>query len=376
MRMEFEMKISFINYLSKKTFFRGHTIYDYLLSKGYDLVVEQISDADCYWVFAPFTYELIQQVRKLRKQNKTIIYDNYYSYVEAGLEEGYFKKKSLKERTLRISERILFDIADFILVDTESSRKFYIDIYHIPPEKIFAIYVVCDTKKFFPRPRNEELIKKLDLHEPILMYHGGFLNTHRADIIIEAFLKILPKYSSATLLMLGKGYNQQRCKGIANNSPNIKFYDGVPYDQLPEYLSIATIWLGMFGDTPKSNRTARTAMFETMAEGITIITGKSLESTYFVKDGTNGHLVPLEDSDSLAGKIIDVLEKKLFTGDAARKSVAGIFDLETIGKQVEEILQKTPNRKNIKIITLKLKILGFLIKIKSLLGHGSVRNTQ
>ena len=78
-------------------------------------------------------------------------------------------------------------------------------------------------------------------------------------------------------------------------------------------------------------------------------------------------MVPLEDSDSLAGKIIDVLEKKLFTGDAARKSVAGIFDLETIGKQVEEILQKTPNRKNINIITLKLKILGFLIKIKYLL---------
>jgi glycosyltransferase involved in cell wall biosynthesis len=331
------VRVSFINYGRKAGHFRAQDLCSHLSLKGFQVVFEETEGADWYVVLSPLSMDLVTRAARLCRQGKRVIFDNYYSYVESGLEEGYFAPGSVRERALRLVERPMFTLADHVLVDTEASKSFYVNLYNVPCERITALYAVCGSSRFMPQPPSEKIRRRFALGDVTLVYHGSFLGTHRVDAMIGAFEKLLADYPSATLLLVGDGSRRMSLQS-AHSHDRIKFVGVVPYDDAPEYLSAATLWLGAFGGTAKAQRTARTGMFDAMALGLTVVTGDTEENRRVIEDGVNGHLAAPESEERLYTKLKEILVRKLFTGTRARESLVGRFDLPTMGARLEAIL--------------------------------------
>ncbi len=234
----------------------------------------------------------------------------------------------------------------------------------VPEDKVVVVHHGIDEKSFFPKRHTSAVFKahpKLKGRKKIVFNPARLGIAKGCDITIEAFRQVKNKFSNATLLMSGSGniidWGLTQNKDIAffvSLIKHLKLNDSVYINtfsldkEMPELYRMADVIV--YPST--SEEPFGLAMLEAMASGKPIIVTESGGMPEIIKDNVNGFVIPKNNHEILADRIItllsdDKLRKRL--GEAGRKQVEGLYTrrlyAENILKVYQDARKEYPRRK-------------------------------
>jgi glycosyltransferase involved in cell wall biosynthesis len=218
----------------------------------------------CDVIFIGFLGHFLVPLVKLFTQKK-ILFDAFLSiYQTMAFDRQTFAGKSPLIAVARFLDRFSCQLADDVLLDTQQHIDFFLKEYSLNARKFHRLLVGSDDSVMYPR---DDAQGEKDF---LVHFHGEFQGLHGAPHIIEA-AKILPHIK---FQMIGTGRKHAECVARAKKYQltNIQFIQRVTYEQLAEYLSRATVCLGLFGNTIKTQTVIPHKVYEAMAMRKPVIT--------------------------------------------------------------------------------------------------------
>jgi len=181
---------------------------------------------------------------------KQLVIDSYEPHAESMVETGSWKKTGLAFKILFWLEKKLSERAIHIIATTVGMKAYAKEKYNVDLKSFFVKPACIDFEEFYPREKDEVLLKKLQLNEKIVCVYAGKLGgTYLRDELFD-FVKGCYDYwgDRFRFLMLTSTPRpeiQQQIKrvGLPENIVTSRF---VKHSEIPRYLS-----LGDFGINPQ-----------------------------------------------------------------------------------------------------------------------------
>ena len=204
----------------------------------------------------------------------------------------------------KITILFIYRLAAFISINSEIGRQFLIKKFNYQKRKVIFQGNPIDLKRI------EILTKKdvpplWDSNDPVLMSCGRLDRQKGFDILIQAFSEVR-KSHNVNLVIFGEGphrtdlENQLKQLGLENHV----FLPGITENLFPYYKK-ATIFIlsSRYEGWPN-------VLGEALAAGLPVISTNCLTGpSEILENGKYGKLVPVDDVNSIANAIIELLNK-------------------------------------------------------------------
>lgn len=224
----------------------------------------------------------------------------------------------------------------------------------LPESKLLRIPSGVDTQKFRPPlPQEKRALRQklgLDQQQIVILFVGILHERKGIHRLLAAFREIAACHSQAQLLIVGPSrpseqvYLQTIRRDIVDweLSTRVTLVDR-RVDNVDEYMKAADVFA-----LPTRREGLSVAILEAMASGLAIVASDIPEIALSqVQHGSEGLLVPLEDSTRLADALAQLigsptLRAKL--GQAARQRVLQEFALETMNDRYLSLYERLSNK--------------------------------
>ena len=235
-----------------------------------------------------------------------------------------------------------------LAIGADSEAERVLEHYRIDPKKIWRIQNPINIELWRPMDREESRRSLgLPLHSRIVIYHGR-IDIYRKglDLLLQAWEKIQDQADRQDLLLLIIGSGQdaaefrQQLDALA--LPSIRWINRYETDRtiMRRYLSAGDLYV-----LPSRNEGFPVAPLEAMACGLPVV-GSNIPAMSTIigrGSGSGGLIVPREDTCALAEAIQRLLgdpELCRQLGRSARRNVEARFSIESIGRQLDEMLSR------------------------------------
>lgn len=257
----------------------------------YDLMIVRTSDVSRYSLF---------WARLLT--GKPIVWDAHYSLYDAWVfDKQFIAPESFKAKYHRAIEWLACKISDAILLDTNKHIDYFVEIFGADKNKFIRVFVGADDSMFFP-------LEKTEQEEYFnVNFWGKYIPLQGIQYIVRA-AKILEKFSEIKFNLAGQGQTYKSIRKLADelDVKNINFIDKVLYDKIPKFIGGADVCLGLFGDTPKTQRVIANKVYEAIAMGKAVISADTPGMRELFEDKKNILFCRYADSEDLAAKIMEL----------------------------------------------------------------------
>lgn len=253
-----------------------------------------------------------------------IVFDAFLSlYDSMILDRKMAPTKSLLATLTTWLDTTACNCADVVILDTNHHIDFFHSSFGIPREKMVRVFASADGDVFFPRPSVEQTGRFQ------VLFYGKYIPLHGIEHIVEA-AHILRNDPSIRFKLIGRGQLYPKIRRLASDRQvtNIEFVDWVDYEELPNHIARADVCLGIFAASEKTARVIPNKVFQAMAMGKAVITGRTPGSSEGLVDGENVRLCNVADPQDLALAIKSLKEDSVLRaalGDNARKTFEEIF---------------------------------------------------
>jgi glycosyltransferase involved in cell wall biosynthesis len=270
-------------------------------SRGIIKFISKINDNYDAVIIGFLGQHLVPIIRPLTR--KPIILDAVISvYDTLCYDRKTVSPTSLKGKLCYKLDKIACELSDFILVDTNAHKDYFINTFNINPNKFEKIYLTADDSVFYPRdvPKENNLFN--------VFYYGTHFPLQGVEYIVQS-AKLLEEYKDIKYTIIGKGMTSEKVRRIAKdlNIQNIEFIDWVPYDRLPLEIAKADICLGgHFGNTNKAKKVIPGKTFQFMSMKKPVIVGDHPANRELLTNGENALFVKPENPEDLAEKILEL----------------------------------------------------------------------
>ncbi len=191
-----------------------------------------------------------------------------------------------------------------------------------------------DTEKF-SRKGNKK--KELGLeNKKVVLTVSRLAPKNGIDTLIEAFGKVREKIPEAELLIIGKGEDEEKLRGMAGEG--VRFLEPVPHEQLAEYYTAADVFC-----RPSRDEGFGIVFIEAMACGVVPVGTSVGGITDIIHNWENGVLVHPNDTKELAENLEKLLletKKRKEMGKIAVQDVKERFSWESIKRRIEKIYKE------------------------------------
>ncbi len=203
---------------------------------------------------------------------------------------------------LMFLDKLTLPLADFILTNSETAKKYYIEKMRAKKDKIKCIPNAVDISRFenIVVNRNEKL-KELEIDEKkfIIGCVARLEKQKDIPILIKAFSEVNKKNPETHLLIIGHGKEKENIeKMTADLNLKGKITMLEKRTDMPELYQIMDIFV-----LPSLNEGMSNALLEAMASKKLIITSNIEENTELIKEGFSGLIFISGDEKNLAEKI-------------------------------------------------------------------------
>lgn len=229
---------------------------------------------------------------------------------------------------VRALERTAIRLSDLCLVETAEVAQFLAEQYNVSSSRFGILPVgahLSISDEGVPQP--EALIDKDAF---VALYQGKFIPQHGISTILEA-ARILQGYEDLLFVLAGDGQDSQRAREFisSHNLRNVRQLGQVTYGQVAALIRRADVCLGVFGTSFQSRITAHNKIFEALALGKPLISGRSAPIERLFRDGEELLLVERGNGQALADAILRVKadpgERQKLTAGATRALDRGGF---------------------------------------------------
>ena len=246
-------------------------------------------------------------------------------------------------------DRQLLKTADSVFV-TSPQQKFALERHYLYPEKStylvpYGIEIGDLDQKEQPEALKEMLnlpgnartvVTMTDMQEMSEMVH-----------LLKAFKTVAIKKPSSRLIVLGEGPFKKQVEFEMLNlalGSKVHFVGNVPNIEIPNYIALADVYVNL------SSRTSGfdPSLLEAMAQQHIVIGSEVSSISTVIDDGVDGFLLRPADSHSLSKLLIQIFSDQIPAaqiGEAARKKVTDLFDMEKMINQTEKAYFRTLRQK-------------------------------
>lgn len=249
----------------------------------------------------------------------------------------------------RVRNRIYLE-ADGVVAACEFARQHLLRI-GIPEERIHKISPGVDWERFSPHPPSPELVRQLSLQgKKVLLTVSRLCPRKGHDIVMKAMAKLIHVMPELHYLIVGRGPEEGRLRGIAAElglRNAVSFVGYVPEEQLPQFYDLCDLFVMPNREEDGDVEGFGMVFLEASAAGKPVVGGRSGGTNDSVLDGVTGFLVDPEDIAELAARLKQVivdpsLRQKL--GDAGLRRARSEFDWGTRARRLREISSAVVDR--------------------------------
>lgn len=199
--------------------------------------------------------------------------------------------------------------ADLITCDGENTKEEMVKL-GAKRKKIRLIYFGVDTQKFSPKQRDEKLKEELQIFgSPVIISLRNLNPIYDVESLIRAIPLVLEEAPKAKFVIAGRGPEEAKLKDLAQSldvSDSVRFVGCIPHNELPKYLASSAVYVS----TSLSEGGIAVSTLEAMACGLPVVTTDVGDNKKWVEEGVNGFIVPLKAPESLAEKIVYLLQNE------------------------------------------------------------------
>jgi len=232
-------------------------------------------------------------------------------------------------------------IDNYISVCDKVGRKFH-ELENISMDKMLTIYNGVDLQRFDPgkgsiKSRKDMGFKKTDF---IVGTTAIFRPEKAYHILFEAIEKVSPQIKNLKIMIMGFGPRYDYFVNYCNSrslKDVVRFMGRV--NDVENYLPI----MDVFCLVPNRNEGFSNAILEAMAMGRPIIATDIGGNAEAVVDNETGFIIPPDNSDELASRIMLLYEnaaKRREMGEKARQRAIEVFSLEAMIKRHEDLYEE------------------------------------
>lgn len=276
--------------LIRNSFWIARSALPKLLTGNYDLIF-----VGFYGHLIILPVGLLARLRRI-----PVLFDVFVSNYDTLVQDRQtISPKSLTAMLARWLDKTSCTLATHLLLDTQLHVNYFVETYHLPPEKFTAIPVGCNEDIFTRQPASPPLSDKTKV-----LYYCTYLPLHGADIVVRAAaqLKDLP----ISFHLVGEGQEYEKVRAEAAALPNITFSPAVSLEALRDAIAGADICLGgHFGVSDKAGRVVPGKVYQILAMARPLIASNSPANRGLLNDGS-AHLVRAGDASALAQAILDL----------------------------------------------------------------------
>ena len=235
--------------------------------------------------------------------NKKIVWDAFYSFYDKYVfDSGLISPKSLKAGYYWRTEKLACRWADLILLDANEHIKYFSCEFGVPESRFVRVLVGTDieTGKMPSAEKKEGVF--------LVHFHGKYIPLQGVKYIIEAAKILQEKDAAIRFNLIGSGQTYADDRRLADDLgvKNINFIGRVAFGQLPKFIQEADICLGLFGNTPKTQRVIANKVYEAIAMAKPVISADTPAARELFENGKNILFCRRADPDDLAEKILEL----------------------------------------------------------------------
>ena len=191
-------------------------------------------------------------------------------------------------------------LANYILLDTKSHIKYFVDTFNLCEKKFAAIPVGCNEDIFYPR---KIVIKKSP--SLVVLYYSTYLPLHGVDIVVKT-AKELANINDIQFRLIGNGPTFSKIDEMVKNFglKNVELVPTLPIQELAIEIAEADICLGgHFGESDKAKRVIPGKIYQILASEKPLIAADTTANRELLIHGENALLCPARDYKRLAEMI-------------------------------------------------------------------------
>jgi len=270
---------------------------------------------------------------------RPIVFDALLSTYDTLIDDRQaIAKKSLISSLAWWLDRISCRLATVILLDTPLHVEYFVDQFHVPPEKFISIPVGCNEEIFFPRPAQKPA------SPTIVTYYTSFNPLHGVDVVVRA--AALLRSDPIHFRIIGNGLTYPRVRKLAEELglENVTFLPEMAIEQIADEVANADICLGgHFGLTEKAARVVAGKIYQILAMERPVIASDTPANLGLLRHGETAYLCPPGDPAALAEAIralhLDP-QLRLSLGKAGRRLFEQIASEAAITDMLQRVVMK------------------------------------
>jgi len=199
--------------------------------------------------------------------------------------------------------------ADLLTCDAEHMKENLIEL-GTDHQKIRIVNFGVDVREFNPDINGDRIREKLGLgRSPVVISLRSLEAIYDIKSLIASIALVLKKLPEAKFIIAGKGSQECALRELSKSLGifgNIKFVGIIPYDELPQYLRAADIYVS----TSLSDAGLAASTAEAMACELPVVITDFGNNRDWVKDGEGGFIIPAKNPSILAEKIVYLLQNQ------------------------------------------------------------------
>ena len=250
--------------------------------------------------FDVFPARLLSWLRR-----KPLVFDAFVSLYDTAVEDRrVFSKTSLPARILKMVDRWSCKLADLVLLDTDQHIDYFCSEFRLDRGKFQRVLVGADSAYIHDHPRAPES----GYGEPfVVLFYGKFAPLHGIRFILDA-AHALRDHPDILFRIVGGGqtFDESTAHAKELGLGNLDLIPWLEPDALREAIAEAGVCLGIFGDTAKASRVVPNKVYQCLAAGTAVITGRSAASEALLRDRGNVLLCEMADGYALAEAILEL----------------------------------------------------------------------
>jgi glycosyltransferase involved in cell wall biosynthesis len=245
----------------------------------------------------------------------------------------------LRKRKHKFAYKLVNRISDRVLAVSEEVKRFCVDQEQIDPGKISVVYNGVDLQQLASAAQIPFDRSQWAGASHIITCIANVRQIKGIDVLVRCAQRVCREFPSAVFLIAGslyeREYSQQiqemvRSLGLENNVKLLGFVeDPTPLLKMSNAFCLLSRSEGFCN-----------ALLEAMACGVPSVVTRVGGNPESVNDGENGFMVPSEDDESAAERLLFLLrnpDRASRIGDAARLTVQKRFSADTMIGQLLDV---------------------------------------
>lgn len=242
--------------------------------------------------------------------------------------------------------RCLTPYTDAFIAVAESHRQYLIDREGLSARKLVVVPNGVDTGRFAPRQDRRAIRERIGIDDAtqVVILVAALRPEKNHELFIETARRVALEIPTVRFLVVGDGPCRPHLERLANEngaSKNVRFLGS--RGDVAELLAASDIFL--LTSKVEANPVS---ILEAMSAALPVVATRVGSVPDVIADGHTGYLVPSENPEEMAKRVISLLEnptQSLRMGIAGRRSVVENWSIERLISGYANLMEKIYDRK-------------------------------